>query len=193
MRTRRSRLQKEGLRLRNSYAAKGQISHASCFGKLFYQIKISLKNLAETLQNPQTEFGEILEQHIVLAETLASSADNAGKSLLWRGDAGRSAANFITKILTSADTLGKIHGKDYLPLLCELMGMESVRTNYGTHPRLSILGPIEARLCHFDYVILGEANEGIWPKAAQADMWMSRPMKKTSVSVFPKSRRNSRS
>lgn len=45
----------------------------------FYQIKISLKNLAETLQNPQTEFGEILEQHIVLAETLASSADNAGK------------------------------------------------------------------------------------------------------------------
>lgn len=73
------------------------------------------------------------------------------------------------------------------------MGMESVRTNYGTHPRLSILGPIEARLCHFDYVILGEANEGIWPKAAQADMWMSRPMKKTSVSVFPKSRRNSRS
>lgn len=178
MRTRRSRLQKEGLRLRNSYAAKGQISHASCFGKLFYQIKISLKNLAETLQNPQTEFGEILEQHIVLAETLASSADNAGKSLLWRGDAGRSAANFITKILTSADTLGKIHGKDYLPLLCELMGMESVRTNYGTHPRLSILGPIEARLCHFDYVILGEANEGIWPKAAQADMWMSRPMKK---------------
>lgn len=74
--------------------------------------------------------------------------------------------------------MGKIHGKDYLPLLCELMGMESVRTNYGTHPRLSILGPIEARLCHFDYVILGEANEGIWPKAAQADMWMSRPMKK---------------
>lgn len=157
---------------------KGKSSMPPVLESFFYQIKISLKNLAETLQNPQTEFGEILEQHIVLAETLASSADNAGKSLLWRGDAGRSAANFITKILTSADTLGKIHGKDYLPLLCELMGMESVRTNYGTHPRLSILGPIEARLCHFDYVILGEANEGIWPKAAQADMWMSRPMKK---------------
>lgn len=43
MRTRRSRLQKEGLRLRNSYAAKGQISHASCFGKLFLSNKNFVK------------------------------------------------------------------------------------------------------------------------------------------------------
>ena len=57
---------------------KGKSPMPPVLESFFYQIKISLKNLAETLQNPQTEFGEILEQHIVLAETLASSADNAG-------------------------------------------------------------------------------------------------------------------
>ena len=54
----------------------------------------------------------------------------------------------------------------------------TVRPKYGTHPRLSILGPIEARLTHFDRVIIGEVNENIWPQAVTADPWMSRPMKR---------------
>lgn len=138
----------------------------------------TLSEFSDALHSGSIEFADLLEIHIRLAEKLANSEDEQGKSFLWRGEAGKTAAKFITKLLESAKFLGKISGKDYLALFCELASFESVRTNYGTHPRLSILGPIEARLCHFDYVILGEVNEGIWPKPVQADMWMSRPMKK---------------
>lgn len=54
----------------------------------------------------------------------------------------------------------------------------TVRPKFGTHPRLKILGPIEARLNHFDVTIIGGVNEGVWPKLPGADPWMSRPMKK---------------
>ena len=142
------------------------------------RIKDILSDFALYLENPSISFKEILEKHITLAEVCATSDALAGSSVLWKGDAGKTAAKFFTQLLSSSETLGNINGQDYLPLLCELMGLESVRARYGTHPRLSILGPIEARLHHFDTVILGEVNEGIWPKPAQADMWMSRPMKK---------------
>lgn len=142
------------------------------------QIKKALLDFSNKILSTKISFRDLLEQHIQTAELIASSAEHQGKFYLWRGDAGKCAAKFVTKLLEAADTLGEINGSDYLPLISELMGLESVRASYGTHPRLSILGPIEARLCHFDYVILGEVNEGIWPKPAQADMWMSRPMKK---------------
>ncbi len=138
----------------------------------------SLDDLACAMASTEIEFQDILRLHIQTAEHLATSADKIGSQSLWCGDAGKTAAKMITKLLESAPVLGKINGRDYLALITELMMLETVRTNYGTHPRISILGPIEARLHHFDYVILGEVNEGIWPKPAQADMWMSRPMKK---------------
>ena len=141
-------------------------------------IKDELKTLHEKLLNSSIRFEDILKTHIQLAEKLATSDEINGSKILWKGNDGKSAASFITKMIESAKFLGEIKGADYLPLFCELMGLESIRTNYGTHPRLSILGPIEARLCHFDYIILGELNEGVWPKAEKADMWMSRPMKK---------------
>jgi len=144
----------------------------------FKSIKDKLLDFAELLSRPQVSFENIIKEHIKIAEEFATSDVMPGKKFLWRGDAGKCAANFVTKMLKSAQFLGPIDGKDYLQLFSELMGFESVRASFGTHPRLNILGPIEARLCHFDYVILGEVNEGIWPKPEQADMWMSRPMKK---------------
>lgn len=39
-----------------------------------------------------------------------------------------------------------------------------------------ILGPLEARLQHFDHVVLGGLNEGTWPAAPDAGPWMSRGM-----------------
>lgn len=137
-----------------------------------------LSELHTMLTAPAVEFSDILQLHIKTAELFAASDAAESKNILWRGDAGKCAAQFVTKMLDSANVLGTISGKDYIPLFCELAGLETVRSNYGTHPRIHILGPIEARLNHFDYVILGEVNEGIWPKPAQADMWMSRPMKK---------------
>ncbi len=141
-------------------------------------IRLQLQKFSVLLHNSSVSFEDILQAHIKIAEEFSSSSSTIGKNILWQGDAGKCAAQFFTKIMESASHLGIISGKDYLSLICELMCKENVRRSFGTHPRLSILGPIEARLCHFDYVILGEINEGIWPKPASSDMWMSRPMKK---------------
>lgn len=148
-------------------------------------IRTKLETFACLLHKEQISLGEILKAHITLAEDIASSREGAGDKVLWRGNAGKCGAQFVTKLLASADSLGNISGREYSAFLCELMSLENIRASYGMHPRLSILGPIEARLCHFDYVILGEVNEGIWPKPATADMWMSRPMKKDFGFALP--------
>ena len=50
---------------------------------------------------------------------------------------------------------------------------EVVRTPYNQHPRLKILGTIEARMQQADTVILGGLNEGVWPPFSQKDMWIN--------------------
>ena len=59
------------------------------------------------------------------------------------------------------------------------MEERAIRPLYGRHPRLAILGPLEARLQAYDVVVLGGLNEGTWPAAAAADPWLSRPMRET--------------
>ena len=55
-------------------------------------------------------------------------------------------------------------------VLCQEM---VVRTPYNEHPRLKILGTIEARMQQADTVILGGLNEGVWPPFSQRDMWIN--------------------
>jgi len=57
-----------------------------------------------------------------------------------------------------------------------LLAGRVVRPRYGRHPRIAILGPLEARLQQTDVMILGSLNEDTWPPKAHASPWMSRPM-----------------
>ncbi len=45
------------------------------------------------------------------------------------------------------------------------------------HPRLQILGLLEARLLNFDRVILAGLDETVWPPAVDADAFLNRPMR----------------
>lgn len=130
----------------------------------FEENKISLKILVRT--------------HLEIAELLAATNEKSGDRILWKGEDGETAARFMADVLDYAEVLGEIHPCEYAGLLEALMSGTAVRSRYGTHPRLKILGPIEARLQNFDRVIVGGVNENVWPQAVQADPWMSRPMKK---------------
>ncbi|MGN6571963.1 MAG: double-strand break repair protein AddB, partial [Pseudolabrys sp.] len=44
--------------------------------------------------------------------------------------------------------------------------------------RIRIFGLLEARLQHVDRLVLGGLVEGVWPPEAQADSWLSRPMRR---------------
>ncbi len=52
-----------------------------------------------------------------------------------------------------------------------------MRTGGNTHPRLLILGAIEARLVKADRLILAGLEEGVWPQAPEIDPFLSRPMR----------------
>jgi ATP-dependent helicase/nuclease subunit B len=47
----------------------------------------------------------------------------------------------------------------------------------GGHPRLQILGLLEARLLSFDCVLLAGLDETVWPPAVQTDAFLNRPMR----------------
>ena len=76
-----------------------------------------------------------------------------------------------------ADAAGVIPPGASPPLLAILLAAANVRPDRPGHPRLAILGPIEARLIEADLVVLGGLNEGTWPQAVDAGPWLNRAMR----------------
>ncbi len=63
-----------------------------------------------------------------------------------------------------------------------------VRTGGATHPRLAILGAIEARLVRADRLVLAGLEEGVWPRLPATDPFLSRPMRE-ALGLPPPERR----
>ncbi len=122
--------------------------------------------------------GEWLTAHIAVAEIVAATDQQTGRERLWQGDDGEAAATWLDDWREAAHDFSLLSGEEYQGLFATLMRNVTVRPRYAQHPRLSILGPLEARLIQSDVIILGGLNEGVWPPEAAVDPWMSRPMKK---------------
>ncbi|GAB6051778.1 double-strand break repair protein AddB [Magnetospira thiophila] len=118
----------------------------------------------------------LLHAHVALAEGLAATDSLVGAHRLWAGEAGSAAATFIADLQQAADVMLPLTGARYAALLDVLMAGQVVRPLGGRHPRLAILGPLEARLQRADLLIVGGLNEGTWPPETPANPWMSRPM-----------------
>jgi ATP-dependent helicase/nuclease subunit B len=121
---------------------------------------------------------EILEIHLRAAEALAETRDTHGSLMLWVGEAGEALARLSNEVMDAASGLATIRGVEWPGLFDALLEGRVVRPRYGSHPRLQILGTLEARLLAFDRVILAGLNEGTWPANPPADPWMSRPMRR---------------
>jgi ATP-dependent helicase/nuclease subunit B len=61
-------------------------------------------------------------------------------------------------------------------------------TGEAPHPRLRILGLLEARLLSVDRVVLGGLDEGVWPVRTLTDSFLNRPMRER-VGLSPPERR----
>ncbi|MDE1900085.1 MAG: PD-(D/E)XK nuclease family protein [Alphaproteobacteria bacterium] len=120
-----------------------------------------------------------IDTHIAVAQAIAASDSESGAARLWYGDAGDAAAAWLDEWRDAARDFPALDGDDYAGLFDTLANAKTVRTAASTHPRLAILGPLEARLIGADLVILGGMNEGVWPPDAGFDPWMSRPMRKS--------------
>jgi len=137
----------------------------------FADVASALRPLEQALGNDMLAIGDILDTHLLAAIKLAGDA-------LWSGEAGEAAARFIDELREAAIDLPAIEPGGYAALFRNLAAERAVRRSRERHPRLSILGPLEARLQSFDTIVLGGLNEGTWPRAVGADPWFSRPMRK---------------
>ncbi|MBV8850633.1 MAG: double-strand break repair protein AddB [Methylobacteriaceae bacterium] len=64
----------------------------------------------------------------------------------------------------------------------------TLRGPASAHPRLQMLGLLEARLISADMILLGGLDETIWPPAANVDAFLNRPMRQ-ALGLTPPERR----
>ena len=119
----------------------------------------------------------LLDETIRAAQGLACDEDES--CTLWANDDGEAAAELMAALKLAARDLEPIEPGSWPHLFRNLAMKVPVRTAFGRHPRLAILGPLEARLQRFDLVVLGGLNEGTWPRSPGTDPWFSRPMRAT--------------
>jgi ATP-dependent helicase/nuclease subunit B len=152
------------------------------------ELETAAAPLVALMDQPTAPLAALLRAHIALAERLAADEEGDGPARLWRGEAGEAASGFVRDLADAADALPPLDGAGYPGLLRGLMNSVTVRPHWGGHPRLSIWGPLEARLQHCDLLILGGLNEGTWPPEAGSDPWMSRPMRQDFGLPLPERR-----
>ncbi len=109
-------------------------------------------------------------------EALAADADGHVGGL-WSGPDGEAAAELLATLLDEGKALPDCTAAGFAELIDSMSASQLVRTGVATHPRLRILGAIEARLIRADRLILGGLEEGVWPGAAETDPFLSRPMR----------------
>jgi len=122
------------------------------------------------------------------AERLAQTPELSGADRVWATDPGEHAAQLMREFLEDAEALPPLSLHDFTRAYLETARARLVRPRYGAHPRLQILGPLEARLVSADRVILAGLNEGVWPAAPKSDPFLSRGMRLAAGLSAPEER-----
>ncbi len=129
------------------------------------------------------------------AEAAAETDDEPGAARLWALEEGEALATHLAA-LGDALTVLPPQRLATLPGLLEaamegavVRSRRALRGRNGVeHPRIAILGLLEARLQSFDLVVLGGLAETVWPAATDPGPWMSRPMRRAMGLTSPEER-----
>lgn len=160
-----------------SKAREAEVAARRLEGDRFDFLRILLEPLSSLWSKP-LPLAERISLHVHIAEILATTDTEKGADRLWRGEDGLAADEGLNDWQVEARDFPSIGGEDYLALFRSISSRKTLRSTRDAHPRLSILGPLEARMCDADLIVLGGLNEGSWPPDVGYDPWMSRPMRK---------------
>ncbi|NFV78640.1 double-strand break repair protein AddB [Magnetospirillum aberrantis] len=145
------------------------------------RVAAALEPFVRVMAQETAPLADLVRTHMEAAEALAATPLLPGPARLWKGEAGEALAGWAGDLTTAAQAVGAtfpaIPPRFYPALFEQLLSGQVVRQAWGSHPRLFLWGPMEARLQKADVMVLGGLNEGTWPGEAQADPWMSRPMR----------------
>ncbi|MGN6209176.1 double-strand break repair protein AddB [Asticcacaulis sp.] len=122
-----------------------------------------------------TDLGRSVARIIALAESLAVEDGQ----VLWSGAPGLQASELLAELIRESAGFPVSGVREVSDIVRHLINQGKVRTGGNTHPRLLILGAIEARLVKADRLILAGLEEGVWPQAPALDPFLSRPMRQS--------------
>ena len=109
---------------------------------------------------------------------------------LWAGPAGEAASGLVSALIHEGEGLPDATPAGFAELLQGLLVGQPVRAGGGPgHPRIAILGVLEARLVRAGRLILAGLEEGTWPRGAGIDPFLSRPMRQ-QLGLPPPERRS---
>ena len=134
---------------------------------------LALREAFDGFSKDELDMSRVIEGHLRVIDSV-SSVEN-----VWAGAEGEAAAAFFGEVMDYAALAGAVDVRIYIRVLELLMSGIVVRPSFGTHPRLQILGQLEARMVDADVVIMGGLNEGVWPPDPGHDPWMSRFMRES--------------
>ncbi len=139
-----------------------------------------LARLRDLLADPP-EDGAVADLAHRLTATMEALALGPDGSLgeLWSGHGGEAMSRLLAGLIHETHGLPEVSTRQFADLLGRLMEGETVRSGGATHPRLRILGAIEARLVRADRLVVAGLEEGVWPRGAPLDPFLSRPMRQT--------------
>ncbi len=147
-------------------------------------LEASLGGFAALPESPALPPTDLLDAHLAAAEALAATADRPGALRLYAGPEGEVLARHLDGLGAAMAEMGPLSPAAWPALFDAAMegaAAPSFRASLGRagapHPRVEILGLLEARLLAFDRVVLGALDEAVWPLATDPGPWMSRPMR----------------
>ena len=119
----------------------------------------------------------------------ASLATLSAEDCDWRdADGGEALAALLEDWAAELDPGFRCSLADYAALFDAVLAAERAPPSRASHPRLQILGLLEARLLAFDLTLLAGLDETVWPPAAETDAFLNRSMR-AALGLSPPERR----
>ena len=143
----------------------------------------TLGPLLQLVEERQVAPERLLRTTVAVAEALCATDSTKGALRLWNGPEGGALARHLAACAEALAALSPVAPRWWPDLLDQLLAQDAVRTRRllqdESHPRVEILGVLEARLLDHDVHILAGLNEGTWPALPDPGPWLSREQRAT--------------
>lgn len=135
-----------------------------------------VRELSALVTGAQADFSQADAMNV--AEGVRRIAALAGAisetPLPWAGEDGAGASKLLERIREMGEFLGDVPPRDIAELVETECANLTVSMGEAEHPRLSIWGPLEARLQSADIIVLAGLNEDVWPEKTPPDAFLPR-------------------
>jgi ATP-dependent helicase/nuclease subunit B len=146
--------------------------------QLISDLDAALEPFASVFADDEIDGVAASEASARLAQKLAASPDSPKGHRLWAGKAGAMATQFIEQLTQLCAEMGRVETALWPEFAEGVARGLTPAPDAPEHPRISIWGPLEARLQRRDRMILAGLNEGAWPRSTPADAFLNRTLRK---------------